>query len=72
MVGGKVDGQILFDARSGKLKLLFGARSEKRKNLFGAKWQLQKILFGSLRVKYGFWHIGTADFPNEKNIYYIY
>ena len=40
MVGGKVDGQILF-----------GARSEKPKNSFGAKWQLRKILFGSQRVK---------------------
>ena len=37
VVGGKVDGQILFGARSEKPKILFGARSEKRKNLFGAK-----------------------------------
>ena len=37
VVGGKVDGQILFGARSEKLKILFGARGEKRKNLFGAK-----------------------------------
>ena len=37
VVGGKVDGQILFGARSEKLKMLFGARGEKRKNLFGAK-----------------------------------
>ena len=32
MVGGKVDGQILF-----------GARGEKRKNVFVAKWQLRKF-----------------------------
>ena len=40
MVGGKVDGQILF-----------GARSEKLKNVFGGKWQLWKNLFGSQMVK---------------------
>ena len=40
MVGGKVDGQILF-----------GTRSEKRNNFFGTKWQLRKFLFGSQRVK---------------------
>ena len=50
MVGGKVDGQILFGTRSEKPKILFGTRDEKRKNLFGTKWQLQKILFGSQRV----------------------
>ena len=33
VVGRKVDGQILFRARSEKLKLLFGARGEKRKNV---------------------------------------
>ena len=33
VVGGKVDGQILFGARSEKPKILFGARGEKRKNL---------------------------------------
>ena len=38
-VGGKVDCQILF-----------GARSEKPKILFGAKWQLRKMLFLSQRV----------------------
>ena len=32
MVGGKVDGQLLFDAKSEKWKNVFGARSEKRKN----------------------------------------
>ena len=37
VVGGKVDGQNLFDTRSEKLKILFGARDEKPKNLFGAK-----------------------------------
>ena len=37
VVGRKVDGQILFGARSEKSKILFGARGEKRKNLFGAK-----------------------------------
>ena len=37
VVGGKVDGQILFGARSDKPNILFGARVEKRKNLFGAK-----------------------------------
>ena len=31
MVGGKVDGQILFGARSEKSKNLFGARGEKQK-----------------------------------------
>ena len=31
MVGGKVDGQILFRARSEKSKILFGARGEKPK-----------------------------------------
>ena len=51
VVGGKVDGQILFGAMSEKPKILFGARGEKRKYIFGAKWQLQKILFGSQRVK---------------------
>ena len=50
MVGGKVDGQILFGAMSEKPKILFGTRGEKRKNLFGAKWQLWNILFGSQRV----------------------
>ena len=50
MVGRKVDGQILFGARSEKPKNIFGARSEKWKNLFGAKWQLRKILFGSQRI----------------------
>ena len=43
MVGGKVDGQILFGAKSEKPEILFGTRDEKRKNLFGAKWQLRKI-----------------------------
>ena len=51
MVGKKVDGQILFGARSEKPKILFGARGEKPKILCGAKWQLRKILFGSQRVK---------------------
>ena len=51
VVGGKVDGQILFDARSEKPTILFGARGEKRKNLFGAKLHLRKFLFGSQRVK---------------------
>ena len=37
VVDGKVDGQILFDARSEKPKILFSARGEKRKNVFGAK-----------------------------------
>ena len=50
MVGGKVDGQILFGARSEKPKILFGARGEKPKKLFGVKWQLQKTLFGSQGV----------------------
>ena len=50
MIGGKVDGQILFGARSEKPKILFDAMGNKRKNLFGAKWQLRKNLFGSQRV----------------------
>ena len=37
VVGGKVDGQILFGARSEKPKILFGARGEKWKILFGTK-----------------------------------
>ena len=37
VVGGKVDCQILFGARSDKLKILFGARGKKRNNLFGTK-----------------------------------
>ena len=37
VVGGKVDGQISFDAISEKPKILFGVRGEKWKNLFGAK-----------------------------------
>ena len=37
VVGRKVDGQILFGARSEKSIILFGAMGEKRKNLFGAK-----------------------------------
>ena len=37
VVGGKVDGQILFGTRSEKPKILFAARDEKQKNLFGAK-----------------------------------
>ena len=37
VVGGKVDGQILFGTRSEKPKILFGARGEKPKILFGAK-----------------------------------
>ena len=44
MVGGNVDSQILFGARSEKPKILFGGRGEKRKNLFGAKWQLKFYL----------------------------
>ena len=51
MVGGKVDGQILFRARSENPKILFGARGEKRKNLFGANWQLGKNFSGSQMVK---------------------
>ena len=43
LVGGKVDGEILFSARSEKPKILFGATGEKRTNLFGAKWQLRQI-----------------------------
>ena len=50
VVGGKVNGQILFGARSEKLKIFVGARGEKWKNLFGDKWQLRKVLFGSQRV----------------------
>ena len=50
MIGGKVDGQILFDTRSEKPKNLFGAKNEKWKNVFGAKWQLWKNLCGSQRV----------------------
>ena len=37
VIGGKVDGQILFGARSEKPKILFGARGEKPKILFRAK-----------------------------------
>ena len=37
VVGGKVDGRILFDARSEKSKILFGARDEKPTILFGTK-----------------------------------
>ena len=33
----KVDGQILFRARSEKPKILFGASGEKRKILYGVK-----------------------------------
>ena len=51
MVGEKVDGQILFGARSEKPNILFSAKGEKPKILFGAKWQLQNILFGSQMVK---------------------
>ena len=47
VVSRKVDGQILFGARSKKPEILFGARGEKRKSLFGAKWQLLQNLFGS-------------------------
>ena len=50
MVGGKVDGQILFGARSEKPKILFRARGEKQKNLFETTRQLRKFLFGSQRV----------------------
>ena len=50
MVGRKINGQILFGARSEKPKILFGTRDEKQKNLFGTKWQLRKNLFGSQRV----------------------
>ena len=50
MVSGKVDGQILFGARSEKPKIVLGARGEKWKNVFDAKWQLRKILFGSQMV----------------------
>ena len=49
MIGGKVDGQILFGAMNEKPKILFSARGEKRKNLISAKWQLEQILFGSQR-----------------------
>ena len=41
LVGGKVDGQILFGS------------SEKRTNLFGVKWQLRKNVCGSQRVNNG-------------------
>ena len=51
VVGGKVNSQILFGARSETPKILFGARGEKRKNVFGAKGQLRKIVFASQRVK---------------------
>ena len=51
MVSEKVDGQILFGARSEKPKILFGARGEKRKNLFSVKWHLRKNLFGNEKVK---------------------
>ena len=51
VVGRKVDGQILFGARSEKPKMLFGARGEKPKNLFNAKWQLRINFFGSQMVK---------------------
>ena len=51
MVGGKVDGQILFRARSEKPKILCDARGEKWTNLFGAKWQLWKNVFDSQSVK---------------------
>ena len=37
VVRGKIDGQILFGARSEKPKILYGARGEKPKILFGAK-----------------------------------
>ena len=37
VVGGKVDGQILFGTRNEKPTILFGARGEKRKILFDAK-----------------------------------
>ena len=37
VVGGKVDGQILFGSRSEKLKILFCARGDKWKNVVGAK-----------------------------------
>ena len=37
VVGGKVDGQILFGTRSKKPKILFSIRDEKRKNVFGTK-----------------------------------
>ena len=52
MVGGKVDGQNFFVARSKKPTILFGAKGEKPKNVFGAKWQLLKNVFGSQRVKF--------------------
>ena len=48
VVGWKVDGQILFGARSEKPKILFGARAEKWKNLFSAKWQSVKGLRSTL------------------------
>ena len=53
MVGRKVDGQILFGARSEKLKILFGARGEKPKKLFGAHDSYGKIYLAvkGLRVK---------------------
>ena len=54
VVGGKVDGQILFGTRNEKPKILFGTRDEKRKYLFGTKWQLRKILFDSERVNITF------------------
>ena len=57
MIGGKVDGQILFGARSESPKIVFGARGEKQKNLFDYKWQLRKILFGSQMVKQYLCHI---------------
>ena len=35
VVGGKVDGLILFGTKSEKPKILFGTKNEKRKNVFG-------------------------------------
>ena len=37
VVGGKVDGQMLFGIRSEKPKMLFGTRDEKREKFFGTK-----------------------------------
>ena len=48
MVGGKVEGQILYGARSEKQKIVFGARGEKRK-LYLVPNDSYEILYSSQR-----------------------
>ena len=64
VVGEKVDGHILFGARSENPKILFGARGEKRK-IYLMPNELQKNVFGSQRVKQFSWILVCQGIPSD-------